>query len=253
MITAARFVVSVVVLTCWYGGRILWLALRGVRHTPGGIYDQLNRGWAGGMRRWNRVQATMEGLERLAPGQPYVYVANHVSFIDIWVLLERLPGSIRFVYKKELGAIPVFGQAMAACGHIAIDRKNRGSAFSAYDVAAGAVRAGTSAMVFAEGTRSRDGRLMPFKKGPFVLALAAQVPIVPVAILGAFEAMPKGRLSVRPVPVVVRIGEPIPTVGLSYEDRDRISDQCRAAILAMGGVARLPAGPLSQGSVRSET
>jgi 1-acyl-sn-glycerol-3-phosphate acyltransferase len=235
VITATRFLVSVVALTCWYGGRIIWQALRGVRHVPGGVYDQLNRGWAGGMMRWNRVRATLEGLERLEPGQPYVYVANHVSFIDIWVLLERLPGSIRFVYKKELGAVPVFGQAMAACGHIAIDRKNRGSAFAAYDVAAGAVRAGTSAMVFAEGTRSRDGRLMPFKKGPFVLAVAAQVPIVPVAILGAFEAMPKGRLSVRPVPVVVRIGEPIATVGLSYEDRDRLSHQCRDAILAMGG------------------
>lgn len=234
MIAAIRFIVSFTLLTGRHGGRIIWLSLRGVRHVPGEVYDLINRRWAAGMMRWNRVRATLQGMERLAPGQPYVYVANHVSFIDIWVLLERLPGSVRFVYKKELGAIPVFGTAMAASGHIAIDRKNRGSAFAAYDVAAGSVRAGTSAMVFAEGTRSRDGRLMPFKKGPFVLAIAAQVPVVPIAILGAFEAMPKGRIAVKPIPVVVRIGEPIPTTGLGYQDRDAISDRCRAAILDMG-------------------
>lgn len=234
MIRALRFVWSFTVLTAWYGGGILVRALGGVRHQPGGVYDRLNQGWATRMMRWNRVQATVEGLERLVPGQPYVHVANHVSFIDIWVLLERLPGSVRFVYKRELGNIPVFGPAMRASGHIAIDRNNRASAFAAYDVAAGSVRAGTSAMVFAEGTRSRDGRLMAFKKGPFVLAIAAQVPVVPIAILGAFESMPKGSIAPKSVPVTVRIGEPIPTAGLGYGDRDALSQRCRAAILAMG-------------------
>lgn len=237
MIRAFRFLASVTFLTLWHGGRILWHALRGRRHVPGGLYDRINRAWAGGMMRWNRVAATVDGLERLPPGQPCVYVANHFSFIDIWVLLERLPGSVRFVYKKELGRIPVFGPAMRASGHIAIDRRNRGAAFAAYDVAAVQVREGTSAMVFAEGTRSRDGRLLPFKKGPFVLAIAAGVPVVPVAILGAFEAMPKGSIAPRRVPVVVRIGQPIATEGLDYSDRDRISDQCRAAIIVMGAGA----------------
>jgi len=249
VIRTLRFLASVTLLTFWHGGRVLWHALRGHRHLPGGLYDRINRAWAAGMMRWNRVAATVEGLERLPPGQPCVYVANHFSFIDIWVLLERLPGSVRFVYKKELGQVPVFGPAMRASGHIAIDRRNRGAAFAAYDVAAGQVRAGTSAMVFAEGTRSRDGRLLPFKKGPFVLAIAAEVPVVPVAILGAFEAMPKGSITPRPVPVTVRIGEPIPTVGLGYQDRDRISEQCRDAILAMGaeGTTRGSGGAPSTG------
>lgn len=233
MIRAVRFLASVTLITCWHGGRILVHALRRVPYRPGGIYDDINRAWASGMMRWNRVEATVEGLGRLVAGQPYVFVANHVSFIDIWVLLEWLPGSVRFVYKKELGSIPVFGPAMRASGHIAIDRRNRASAFAAYDVAARDVQAGTSAIVFAEGTRSRNGRLLPFKKGPFVLAIAAQVPVVPIAILGAFESLPKGRIAPRPVPVTVRIGSPLATAGLGYSDRDAIAEECRRVILGM--------------------
>jgi 1-acyl-sn-glycerol-3-phosphate acyltransferase len=234
MIGALRFLVSVTTLTTWYGLRMISQAFRGVRNTPGGVYDQLNHGWAAGLMRWNRVDVTVEGLERLTPGQPYVYVANHASFLDIWVLLDRLPGSVRFVYKSELNDIPIFGRGLRASGHIAIDRKNRGSAFAAYDQAAVEVRGGTSAIVFAEGTRSRHGKLMPFKKGPFVLAISAGVPVIPVAILGAFESLPSGRLSPRNVPVRMIIGEPIPTEGVDYEERDRISREARAALGEMG-------------------
>lgn len=234
MIRAVRFLWSVTVLTVWYGGRVFANAWRGVRHQPGGVYDEICRTWGVKMMRWNRVEAIVEGLDRLPAGEPCVYVANHFSFIDIWVLLEHLPGSIRFVYKKELGAIPLFGPAIKASGHIAIDRKNRASAFSAYDAAALEVRGGTSAMVFAEGTRSRHGRLLPFKKGPFVLAIAAGVPVVPVAILGSYEAMPKRSIAPKRGPVTVRIGSPIPTQGLGYADRDRLAAECRAAMLAMG-------------------
>lgn len=234
MIRALRFLCAVTVLTVWYGGRVFVNAWRGVRHRPGGVYDEVCRTWGRKMMRWNRLHATIEGMERLAPGQPYVYVANHASFVDIWVLLEHLPGSIRFVYKKELGRIPVFGPAIRASGHIAIDRQNRASAFSAYDAAARDVRGGTSAMVFAEGTRSADGRLRPFKKGPFVLAIAAGVPVVPVAILGAYESLPKGSVAPRRVPISVRIGTPIPTTGLTYEDRDAVGLRCRRELEALG-------------------
>ncbi len=234
MIRALRFLFAVKVLTVWYGGRVFANAWRGVRHQPGGVYDEICRTWGAKMMRWNRLHATVEGLERLVPGQPYVYVANHASFVDIWALLVHLPGSIRFVYKKELGSIPVFGPAIRTSGHIAIDRQNRASAFSAYDVAAGDVRGGTSAMVFAEGRRSKDGRLLAFKKGPFVLAIAAGVPVVPVAVLGAFESLPKGSIAPRQVPISIRIGTPIQTAGLTYEDRDAVSGQCRQQLEALG-------------------
>lgn len=234
MIRALRFIFAVKALTLWYGGRVFANAWRGVRHQPGGVYDEICRTWGEKMMLWNRLHATVEGLERLVPGQPYVYVANHASFVDIWALLVHLPGSTRFVYKKELGGIPVFGPAIRASGHIAIDRQNRASAFSAYDVAAGDVRGGTSAMVFAEGRRSEDGRLMTFKKGPFVLAIAAGVPVVPVAVLGAFESLPKGSIAPRQVPISIRIGTPIQTEGLTYEDRDAVSWQCRQQLEALG-------------------
>lgn len=89
-------------------------------------------------------------------------------------------------------------------------------------------------MVFAEGTRSRDGRLMPFKKGPFVLAIVAQVPVIPVAILGSYEALPKGSIRPRPVPITVRVGPPIPTTGLGYDDRDPLAARTRGALLGLG-------------------
>ncbi|MCL4864809.1 MAG: 1-acyl-sn-glycerol-3-phosphate acyltransferase [Gemmatimonadales bacterium] len=234
MIRAIRFILSVSILTVVVGSRLVVLALRRVRHRPGDAYDRVNRQWAEGMLRWNRVRATLEGVERLTPGQPYVFVANHVSHIEIWVLLARLPGSVRFIYKRELERVPVFGQAIVASGHIPIDRQKPNAAFAAYNAAARRIQGGTSAIVFAEGTRSSDGKLMPLKKGPFVLAVAAQVPVVPVAVLGAFESMPKGSISPKPVPITIRIGEPIPTTGLGYEDRDQLSRQCRAALLAMG-------------------
>lgn len=234
MIRAVRFIISVTLLTVWVGSRALLLSLRGVRHEAGETFDRLNQRWAEGMIRWNRIRATLEGTEHLVPGQPYVFLANHVSHIEIWVLLARLPGSVRFIYKRELEKVPVFGRAIVATGHIPIDRQKPSSAFAAYDAAAKDIRAGTSAIVFPEGTRSNDGRLMPLKKGPFVLAIAAQVPVVPVAVLGAFESMPKGSISPKPVPITIRIGKPIPTTGLGYEDRDRLSKECRAALLEMG-------------------
>jgi len=234
MIRGIRFVISVSLLTVLVGSRLVILALRGKRHQPGDEYDRVNQKWAEGMIRWNGIRATLVGLEHLVPGQPYVFAANHVSHIEIWVLLARLPGSVRFIYKRELEKVPVFGRAIVASGHIPIDRQKPSSAFAAYDAAAKEIRAGTSAIVFPEGTRSADGKLMPLKKGPFVMAVAAQVPVVPVAVLGAFESMPKGSLSPKPVPVTIRIGKPIPTLGLGYDDRDRLSKECRAALLEMG-------------------
>src|SRR5690606_31530179 len=114
--------------------------------------------------RINRITVRGEGLDRLAEAGPCVYVANHQSWLDILAVLDVLPGSLRFVAKKELGRVPLFGRALRASGHIEIDRRNLDSAVGAYQAAAEAIRGGLSAIVFAEGTRSRDGRLMPFKK-----------------------------------------------------------------------------------------
>jgi 1-acyl-sn-glycerol-3-phosphate acyltransferase len=190
-------------------------------------------GWSRVLLRANGVRVTAEGLEQLDRARSYVFIANHTSIVDIWALLVAIPNSFRYLAKRELSRVPVFGRAMTAAGNIFIDRANLASSFSSYDAAATMLNNGRSAMVFAEGTRSRDGRLLPFKKGPFVLAIRAGVPLVPLCICGAFGRTPKGVLSVRPGAVVIRIGAPIETVDLTYEDRDSLCATARAAVEAM--------------------
>jgi 1-acyl-sn-glycerol-3-phosphate acyltransferase len=156
--------------------------------------------------------------------------------IDIWAIVTHLPRVPKFVMKKELLRIPIFGSAARGAGHIVIDRQNRVSAFESYQRASQVIRDGASACVFAEGTRSRTGRLLPFKKGPFVLAIAAQVPMVPVLVVGAYELMPRLAPYPHPGTVTLRIGEELPTEGLRYEDREALSTRARAAMLAMGAL-----------------
>ncbi len=119
---------------------------------------------------------------------------------------------------------------MRAAGQIFIDRGNRARAFEAYEEAAEAVRKGMRAVVFAEGTRSRTGVLQPFKKGPFVFAIASRVPIIPVYCAGTFAVQPKGRLRVRRGPVTLYFGEPVPTDGLTYDDRERLLIEARTVM-----------------------
>lgn len=210
--------------------------VRGVPFVPGGIHDQVPRDYGLDLIRWNRLDIRAEGLEHAAGGGPCVYVSNHLSWFDIPALLAVLPGSLRFVAKQELMRVPLFGAALRTGGHIGVDRRNLTSAVAAYESAARTIRSGRCAVVFVEGTRSRDGRLQAFKKGPFVLAIVAQVPVIPVVVVGSFHVLPRGSIWPRPGPIVVRVGQPISTVGLAYEDRDRLSAQCRAAMVALGAV-----------------
>jgi len=229
-----RYLLSFIIHMGWWGSRVVLAALFGVRHRPGGVYDRSGREWGRGMLRGCRITVRVEGSERLDPSRPVVYIANHASQIDIWALLAELPGTVRFVYKKGMDWIPLMGLAMRKAKHIPIKRQVKSLAFSAYDEAAGLIRTGISAVVFAEGTRSRSGRLQPFKRGPFVLAVAAQVPVVPVLCEGAFALLPRGSWSPKPGTITLRIGDPIPTAGLSYEDRARLADETRRALLALG-------------------
>ncbi|HEU4700288.1 MAG TPA: lysophospholipid acyltransferase family protein [Gemmatimonadales bacterium] len=228
-----RYLATLVGATAVQGTRVIVAAARGVRQTSGGVYDDAPRRWGRELLDALGIVPEVEGLDRLPPGQPCVYVSNHVSYADVWVLLAVVPGSVRFVAKKELLRIPLFAQALRQGGQIVIDRRHLKSAFGAYDAAAAAIRAGMSAIVFVEGTRSSDGALLPFKKGPFVLAIAAQVPVVPVYVEGTREVLPRGRLVARQHPVRVRFGAPIPTAGLGYEDRDALSARAREAMLAL--------------------
>ncbi len=214
----------------WHGTRVLVAGLLGVRQRSGGLYDRAARSWARSALWAAGIKYRVVGLEHLPKDRPVVIASNHQSWFDIFLLAAVLPISVRFVAKKELKRVPLLGRAMRQAGHIYIDRQDRRAAFEAYQEAARVIRSGLSAVVFPEGTRSRTGELLPFKKGPFVLAIAAQVPIVPAYCAGTFDLLPKGSFRLRPRPVALLFGPPIETMGMSYEDRERLMQLTRNAI-----------------------
>jgi 1-acyl-sn-glycerol-3-phosphate acyltransferase len=148
-----------------------------------------------------------------------VFCANHESNVDPPVL-----------YKAELRKVPIMGTVFDVGGFVAVNRGEREKSMASIARGAESLRAGNSFLIFPEGTRSRTGALLPFKKGGFIMAIQAQVPVVPVAIRGGRAAMRKGSPIVRPVNVSVRVGDPIPTAGMTLEDRDRLIAQVRAAV-----------------------
>jgi 1-acyl-sn-glycerol-3-phosphate acyltransferase len=198
---------------------VLAAALLGVKEKSGGIYERCMRLWARATSRAAGVRVVVHGTEHLRHGA--IYMQNHVSWFDIFALASVLP-RYTFVAKSELRKIPLFGRGAEAAGIVFIDRDNRKSAFESYKVAAAEVQRGRNVVVCPEGTRGRDYHLRPFKKGPFVLAIAAGAPIVPVIVYGALEVMRKGSLRVRPNVVHVHFLEPVPAAGYTYEHRTEL-------------------------------
>ena len=162
-------------------------------------------------------------------------MANHASMVDIWAMFVAVPVPFRFIAKKQLGAIPLFGWAMRAGRFIFIDRQNAASARRSIEEAARRIKSGQSVVIFPEGTRTRDGRLNPFKKGGFHLALDSGADIVPVAIQGSRPVMPRGSALIRSGTVRLEIGAPISTAGLGPGDREALAARVRGEIAQMLG------------------
>ncbi len=192
-------------------------------------------------------------LERLPylPEGPLIFASNHESALDIWVLLEKLPRTVRFIAKQELFRIPVFGWYMRLGGHVSVDRRNHVQAVQSLHDAARLVRAGTSLIVFPEGTRSRTGQVQPFRKGPFALALEAGVPIVPVAVSGSSEVTPSGLVAVWPGTIRVAVGDPVDPA--RYSDRLSLLTAVRSRIIelhrSVGGRGGDPGRPVADRGV----
>ena len=219
------FAVSIMVLvTPFFALAVIGASLLGVPNRPNGVYDRAPRLWAR-IALWSAgVRLVLHSGEVLRLTKPRVFAANHVSWYDIFTLLAILP-RYRFVAKAELFKIPLFGPAARRAGTIPIQRENRKAAFQAYDEAAREFRAGASVVVCPEGTRGEDYTLRPFKKGPFVLAIAAEAPIVPVVLYGTREVQPKGSFVIRSGTVHVHFLDEVPTAGLTYDDRDAVADE----------------------------
>lgn len=171
------------------------------------------------------------GCEHIQRRRPAVYCVNHSSNVEppvIFAVLRELLPNLRIVYKAELRKLPVLGRAFAVAGFVPLERGNREQSLPAIDRAAEALTGGASFLIFPEGTRSRTGELLRFKKGGFVMAIKAQAPLVPVAIIGARDAMRKGSPIIWPVTISVRLGVPIETAGLEVDQRDWLAAEARA-------------------------
>lgn len=188
------------------------------------------RAWARSILFVSGIQVQVNGLENLNLGGSCILMPNHQSNYDIPVLLGCLPIQFRWLAKAELFKIPIFGRGMRGCGYISIDRSNRKSAFQSLGEAASRIRDGVSVLIFPEGTRSRDGKILPFKKGGFVLSVDAGVPIVPIVIFNTGFIMPKGRLLIKARPVRMDILEPIPTSGYTRKTKEALMDNVRNTI-----------------------
>ncbi|HSK08527.1 MAG TPA: lysophospholipid acyltransferase family protein [Vicinamibacterales bacterium] len=179
------------------------------------------------------IRYRVEGREHLPLGRTAVYCANHESNVDAPLLFLVLHPRLRLLFKREFEKVPILGPACRVAGFVPVERANREQSQAAVDEAAGALARGESFLVFPEGTRSGTGKLLPFKKGSFIMAIKAQVPVVPVGIRGGRAAMAKGSAIIRPVIVRVRVGEPIETRGLGFEDRDRLAVLTRERVAAL--------------------
>jgi 1-acyl-sn-glycerol-3-phosphate acyltransferase len=185
------------------------------------------------------IRARVAGHEHLQTGRAVVFCSNHQSNIDPPILFQTLHPRLHVLFKRELTKLPLLGRAFQIGGFVPIDRASREQSMAAIDQAAESLRQGNSFLTFPEGTRSRTGALLPFKRGPFLMALKAQVPVVPVAIQGGTASMRKGSPIVRPTVVSVRIGEPVDTKGMDISDRERLADEVRSRVeqlLAQGPV-----------------
>lgn len=181
-----------------------------------------------------RVRAT--GHDRVDPARSYVFVANHQSIYDFPILITSIPFELRIIAKASLGAFPVLGWHLRYTGHLLIDRERAGRA--ALRRVADLMRRGHSLIVFPEGTRSAGGEVLPFKRGLFLLAIDAGLPVVPVAVAGSRRIMPKGRLTTCRGEVELVIHEPLPTAGLGRADAGPLAERARAIVQAAVSAAR---------------
>ena len=201
----------------------------------GVLYHRHARLWSFIGLRLAGIKLEVTGAEKV-PAGPLIFMSNHQGNFDILTLFQAIPQRFSWIAKEELFKIPIFGHSMARAGYIPLDRGDGRRALKSMEAAANLIRGGQSVVIFPEGTRTPDGELLPFKKGGFLLASKAGVPIIPVTINGSMRINPKNRLELHPGTIRIKFADPIPTSGPAGKDRIKMMEDVRLAI--EGGLER---------------
>lgn len=233
MIRLLAVLLVIVPITIWHAARILWAMAWKSPRLPCVCAD-VPRSWSRTLLRVSGVRVVLENEEVIDPDRAQILVANHQSWFDVLALAGHLPGGYRFVAKKEIEKAPLFGPSLRRCGHIYIDREDRAKALESLARAREILeKERPTVIMFPEGTRSKDGRLQRFKKGAFVLGIQTGVEVVPAAIIGSRNVMPKGTLKIRSGTITVRFGAPVPVEGMEMEDRDQLTRTVHEAVAGL--------------------
>jgi 1-acyl-sn-glycerol-3-phosphate acyltransferase len=218
---------------------LIWLytLVLGLVALPGGLFDKSGRRLHWFSRTWSWLimktilsPVKVTGLDKIDTTKPHVYAVNHASAMDIPVLYVYLPFQFRIVFKKELLVYPVVGWQLKRSGQVCIDQQKPTNSIAAIRSAVKSLKAGMPLVIYPEGGRTPDGEIKPFLPGAFFLAIKAQVDIVPVALIGTYELLPMDTYHIKCRPLEMRVGEPIPTTGLTMRDLEAVSDKVKKAI-----------------------
>ena len=218
---------------------LIWMEtlILGIIALPGGMFDRSGRrlhwfsyAWSWLIMKTILSPVTVTGLDKIDPSKTYVYAVNHASAIDIPVLYVNLPFQFRIVFKKELLVYPIVGWQLKRSGQVCIDQQKPANSLGAIRSAVKSLKAGMPLVIFPEGGRTNNGQIKPFLPGAFFLAIKAQVDIIPVALVGTYELLPMDTYHIKSRPLEMRVGEPIPTAGLTLRDMERVSADVQKAV-----------------------
>jgi 1-acyl-sn-glycerol-3-phosphate acyltransferase len=218
---------------------LVWLytLVMGILALPGGLFDRSGRRLHWFSRAWSWLimktilsPVKVTGLDKIDTSKPHVYAVNHASALDIPVLYVYLPFQFRIVFKKELLSYPIVGWQLKRSGQVCIDQQKPTNSIAAIRSAVKSLKAGMPLVIYPEGGRTPDGEIKPFLPGAFFLAIKAQVDIVPVALVGTYELLPMNTYHIKCRPLEMRVGEPIPTAGMTMRDLEAVSVNVKKAM-----------------------
>ncbi len=231
-----RYIYSILCWTFIIADTAFWgtLSLLSIFISPGGTLSKFcEKSWGRTILWFCRIKVQVSGLENISRDLIQIFASNHQSFFDIWVLCSIIPVKFGWIIKKELKKIPFLNAHMKIMGYVTIDRSDREKSLASMDQAAEQIRNGSRIIIFPEGTRSRDGKLQPVKKGLFHLCLKTQVPVIPIYIHGTGSIMKPDSLLITSGTIHVTVGKPIQTTGYHEDALDQTVNDFQNVMLAL--------------------